>query len=145
MKLEDIFKEWGCDCKVDDVALDKESLKIPTLHNKYLKMYTSENLNLKRMMHQYKEMERDKFEYYSGKMCEEDLAERGWDQFDHKLLKQDIPRYLDSDPILIEMLLKIDYQKEKVEAIKSILSSINSRSFHIGNAIKWQQFLNGIN
>lgn len=145
MKLEDIFKEWGCDCKVDDVALDKESLKIPTLHNKYLKMYTSENLNLKRMMHQYKEMERDKFEYYSGKMCEEDLAERGWDQFDHKLLKQDIPRYLDSDPILIEMLLKIDYQKEKVEAIKSILSSINSRSFNIGNAIKWQQFLNGIN
>lgn len=145
MKLEDIFKEWGCDCKVDDVALDKESLKIPTLHNKYLKMYTSENLNLKRMMHQYKEMERDKFEYYSGKMCEEDLAERGWDQFDHKLLKQDIPRYLDSDPILIELLLKIDYQKEKVEAIKSILSSINSRSFNIGNAIKWQQFLNGIN
>lgn len=145
MKLEDIFKEWGCDCKVDDVALDKESLKIPTLHNKYLKMYTSENLNLKRMMHQYKEMERDKFEYYSGKMCEEDLTERGWDQFDHKLLKQDIPRYLDSDPILIELLLKIDYQKEKVEAIKSILSSINSRSFNIGNAIKWQQFLNGIN
>ena len=145
MKLEDILKEWGHDCNIDTIALDKESLKIPILHNKYLKMYTSENLHLKRMSHEYKEMERDKFEYYSGKMCQEDLAERGWDQFDHKLLKQDIPRYLGSDSDLIVMLLKIDYQKEKVETVKSIISSINGRSYHISNAIKWQQFLNGIN
>ena len=97
------------------------------------------------MMHDFKEVERNKFEYYSGKMCEEELAEHGWEQFDHKLLKQDIPRYLESDSELITMLLKIDYQKEKVEAVKSILSNINGRSFNISNAIKWQQFLNGIN
>ena len=145
MKLEDIIKEWSQDCKIDTIALDKESLRIPTLHNKYLKIYTSENLLLRKMTHNFKEMERDKFEYYSGKMCEEDLKERNWDQFDHKLLKQDIPRYLDSDSDLIKLLLKIDYQKEKVETVKSILSSINSRSFNISNAIKWQQFLNGIN
>ena len=60
-------------------------------------------------------------------------------------LKQDIPRYLESDSDLIKMLLKIDYQKEKVETVKSIISSINGRSYHISNAIKWQQFLNGIN
>ena len=145
MKLEDIMGEWEKDSKLDTVELDKESLKIPTLHNKYLKIYTNENLLLKKMNHDFKEMERDKFEYYSGKMCQEDLEERGWDQFDHKLLKQDIPRYLDSDSGLIKMLLRIDYQKEKVETVKSIMTSINGRSFHISNAIKWQQFLNGIN
>ena len=102
MKLEDIIKEWSQDCKIDTIALDKESLRIPTLHNKYLKIYTSENLLLRKMTHNFKEMERDKFEYYSGKMCEEDLKERNWDQFDHKLLKQDIPRYLDSDSDLIK-------------------------------------------
>jgi len=78
-------------------------------------------------------------------MCQEDLTERGWSQFDHKLLKQDIPRYLESDRELITILLKIDYQREKVETVKSIMSSINGRSFNINNAIKWQQFLNGIN
>jgi hypothetical protein len=145
MKLEDILSEWTKDSKIDNTELDKESLKIPALHNKYLKMYTSENLKLKRMMHDFKDLERDKFEYYSGKMCQEDLAERGWSQFDHKLLKQDIPRYLESDRELITILLKIDYQREKVETIKSIMSSINGRSFNISNAIKWQQFLNGIN
>ena len=145
MKLEEILESWAKDSKIDNTELDKESLKIPSLHNKYLKMYTGENLLRKKMVHDFKEMERDKFEYYSGKLCEEDLKEHGWEQFDHKLLKQDIPRYLESDPELIKMLLRIDYQKEKVEAIKSILSSINGRSFNISNAIKWQQFLNGIN
>ena len=78
-------------------------------------------------------------------MCQEDLNERGWDQFDHKLLKQDIPRYLESDRELITILLKIDYQRDKGDTVKAILSNINGRSFNIGNAIKWQQFLNGIN
>ena len=108
-------------------------------------MYTVENLHLKRLTHDFKEMERNKFEYYSGKMSVEDLKEREWEQFDHKLLKQDIPRYLESDRELITMLLKIDYQKEKVETLKSIMSSINGRSFYINNAITWQKFLNGIN
>ena len=145
MKLEEILALWEKDSKVDTIELDKESLKIPSLHNKYLKIYTSENLQLKRMTHDFKEMERNKFEYYSGKMSREDLKEREWDQFDHKLLKQDIPRYLESDRELIKMLLKIDYQKEKVETVKSIMTSINGRSFYINNAITWQKFLNGIN
>jgi hypothetical protein len=145
LKLEEILALWETDSKVDAIELDKESLKIPSLHNKYLKIYTNENLLLKKMAHDFKEMERNKFEYYSGKMCEEDLDDQGWEPFDHKLLKQDIPRYLESDADLIKMLLKIDYQKEKVETVKSIMSSINGRSFYINNAITWQKFLNGIN
>ena len=145
LKLEEILALWETDSKVDTIELDKESLKIPSLHNKYLKIYTSENLLLKKMTHDFKEMERNKFEYYSGKLSEEDLKDRGWDQFDHKLLKQDIPRYLESDRELIKFLLRIDYQKEKVETVKSIMSSINGRSFYINNAITWQKFLNGIN
>ena len=145
LTLKEILALWETDSKVDTIELDKESLKIPSLHNKYLKIYASENLQLKKMNHDFKEMERDKFEYYSGKMSGEDLKDRGWDQFDHKLLKQDIPRYLESDRELIKLLLKIDYQKEKVETVKSIMTNINGRSFYINNAITWQKFLNGIN
>jgi len=145
LKLESILALWEQDSKVDRLELDKESLKIPSLHNKYLKIYSTENLQLKKMVHELKELERNKFEYYSGKLSEEELEDFGWEQFDHKLLKQDIPRYLESDADIINLLLKIDYQKEKVEAVKSIMSNINGRSFNIGNAIKWQQFLNGIN
>ncbi len=144
MKLDEIESEWTTDCKIDDTELDTESLKIPQLHNKYLKIYNQENLTYKKLSYQYKELEKVKYEYYSGKMCQEDLDEQGWEQFDHKLLKQDVPRYLESDSQLIAILMKMDLQKEKVEFLKSIISSINSRNWQINNAIKWRQFINGI-
>ena len=106
MKLEDIMNEGEKDSKLDIIDLHLESLNTPTLHSKYLKIHSDENMRLKGLTYTFKEMERHKFEYYSGKMCQEDLEERGWDQFDHKLLKQDIPRYLDSDPDLNKILIK---------------------------------------
>ena len=132
MKLEDIMGEWEKDSKLDTVELDKESLKIPTLHNKYLKIYTNENLLLKKMNHDFKEMERDKFEYYSGKMDEDNLEERGWEPFQYKLLKQDVPRYIAGDKDIISALLTIAEQQEKVDCLREIINkSINTRSFNI--------------
>ena len=145
LNLEEIFALWAQDSKLDETELDRESLKIPALHNKYLKIYTNANLQHKQMTYNLKELERNKFEYYTGKMCEEDLKEQGWEQFDHKLLRQDIPRYLESDLDMVNLLLKIDVQKEKVETLRSILTNINNRSFYINNAITWKKFLNGLN
>ena len=146
MKLEEIQSEWSKDCKLDKTELSSESLNIPVLHNKYLKILVPENLLLTKLKLHHQALERDKFEYYAGKMCEEDIEERGWEPFPHKLLKQDIPRYIAGDKEIIAALLKIAEQEEKVDCIKEILNkSINTRSFNIGNAIKWEQFLNGIN
>ena len=144
MILEEIEDAWSKDCKIDDTELDIEARKIPQLHNKYLKMFNRENLLLRKMNYDYKVLEKDKFEYYAGKMDESELESRGWEQFDHRLLKQDIPRYIEGDADLIKRLLKIDYQKEKVDFLKSIISNINGRNFIITNAIKWRQFINGI-
>ena len=144
MKLEEIEESWGKDCKIDDTELDAESIKIPQIHNKYLKLYNQENLILRKLKYQYKELERSKHEYYGGKMDETELERLGWKQFDHRLLRQDISRYLESDKDLIDLLIKTDYHQTKVDYIKAIISSINGRSFHISNAIKWRQFINGL-
>jgi hypothetical protein len=77
-------------------------------------------------------------------MDQGELEDREWKQFDHRLLKQDLPRYIEGDADLIAMLIKIDYQQEKVNYLKAIIASINNRSFNINNAIKWRQFINGI-
>ena len=96
------------------------------------------------MKYSHKQLERDKFEYYSGKMDQSELEDRDWKQFDHRLLKQDVPRYMESDVDLINVLIKLDQQQSKVDYLKAIISSINNRSFNINNAIKWRQFINGI-
>lgn len=144
MKLEEILDTWKKDAKIDDAALDRESLRVPELHHKYLKIYVSENLLFKKMTSDHSILVLSKQEYYSGKMCQEDLDAKGWAPFPHRVIKQDIPPYIDADSDIIQSRLKLDYQKEKIETLKSILSTINNRSFHITNAIKWNQFLSGV-
>lgn len=143
--IEAIHGLWDTDSKIDDLELDLESLKIPQLHSKYMKIMNDENRILNRMVFTHKMLEKDKHEYYSGKMCEEDLEERNWKPLTLKILKGDVPKYVDGDSDVIQNLVMISDQREKVALLNSILGTINNRSFQITNAIKWKQFINGIN
>ena len=43
MDIDEIHDLWSVDCKIDDLELDQESLKIPQLHSKYMRIITEEN------------------------------------------------------------------------------------------------------
>ena len=108
-----------------------------------MRIITEENSILSKLMYAHKMMERDKFEYYTGKMCNEDLQERGWEPLNLKIMKNDVPRYIESDKEIIRHLMKISDYREKVGLLKTIIDSVNSRSFIITNAIKWKKFISG--
>ena len=144
MDIEEIQSLWSADSKIDDLELDLESLRIPQLHSKYMNILNAENRVLYRMTQTQKMLERDKLEYYLGKMCEEDLEERGWEPLSLKVLRADVPKYIEADKDVVRHLIQIADQKEKVTQLRSIIESINSRSFIINNAIRWKQFTNGM-
>ena len=77
-------------------------------------------------------------------MSEEDLNEREWDPFPLKVLKSDIDKYIESDTDIIKHNYKIEYQKEKIDFLDSVIRSINNRGFQIKNAIDWEKFKVGI-
>ena len=134
MDFDKIIEEWKHDCPIDDTTLDKESVKIPTLHGKYLELHSREKIFLNYLEVEYKKLYREKWEYYSGK------AEK---PFQLKLLKTDLHIYLDSDDKLCELKEKIDTQKQKVSYVESVIKSLETRSFHITNAINWRKFTAG--
>lgn len=134
MDFDKIIEEWKQDCPIDDTTLDKESVKIPTLHGKYLELHSREKIFLNYLGVEYKKLYRERWEYYSGK------AEK---PFQLKLLKTDLHIYLDSDDKLCELKEKIDTQKQKVSYVESVIKSLETRSFHITNAINWRKFTAG--
>ena len=144
MDIEEIQSLWSTDSKIDDLELDLASLRIPQLHSKYMNILNAENRVLYRMTQTQKMLERDKLEYYLGKMCEEDLEERGWEPLSLKVLRADVPKYIEADKDVVRHLIQIADQKEKVTLLRSIIESVNSRSFIINNAIRWKQFTNGM-
>ena len=138
--LDDYFDLWAEDSKIDRTELGEESIKIPQLHHKYYKMYSLERLNLVKLQEEMKILKKDKIEYYTGTMAEEDLKERGWEPNPLRILKSDIPIHMEADKDFVDLNLKIAYNKEKVEFLEAVVKTLNLRSYQINNAINWEKF-----
>ena len=63
--------------------------------------------------------------------------------FDHKVLRQDVDKYMDADEDLIRLISKVDYYQVMISYLDSILKTINNRTFQIKNAVEWQKFIRG--
>ncbi len=145
MKLEDIQELWSSDSVIDDTELDAESIKIPEIHNKYLKIFSDEKLRLVRLDSKSKELRRLKWLYYTGKLDEQTLKNLEWDVFDLDVKKNrhDLEMFLESDRDIIELNDKIEYQKEKINYLETIIKSLSTRGFLIKNSIEWKKFIMG--
>jgi hypothetical protein len=144
MTLEQIQELWSKDAPVDRTELGDEAIKIPQLHSKYFKIYSTERLILKKMELESKQMWKDLWSYYQGHMDYEDLTERGWDQINTIILKADLNIHIDSNKDWINNNLKLAYQREKVDFLEAIIKSLNNRGFNINAAISWEKFKVGI-
>ena len=144
MNLDDYYNAWAEDSKIDRTELGEESIRIPQLHHKYYRFYSAERMKLVKLQEEYKVLKKDKHDYLSGIMAEEDLNERGWEPNPLRILKTDIPMYIESDKDIVNHNLKIAYAKEKVEFLESIVKSLNVRGYQIKTAVDWEKFKVGI-
>ena len=140
MTLDELQKQAEKDLKIDDVELGDESLKTANLHQKYLNIYN--NFRQLQLMSdaQYRILYRKKWEYYGGKADPQIYRDN---PFDHKILKQDIHIYLESDEELIKAKQKTEYNKICMDSCEKILKQIQSRGWDIKNAIEWRKFVDG--
>ena len=144
MTFEELQAQIEKDLSFDETQLDTESLRIPQLHNKYLKHLYSEKLTIKKLRNDMGELLRLKHEYYTGKMDEAALKERGWEPFQLRVLRNDIDMYLDADKDVIKLRGRIQLQEERVDYIEAIVKGIANRGWVIRNAIDWKKFLGGV-
>lgn len=142
MDIEELQNEIEKDFKIDDALLDIESLKTPQLHSKYMKHYTKFNLLYKKTEADYKIKLREKWEYYSGKADAKVYKEK---PFSLKVLKQDLPMYIESDEEIIRLSQKMEYLKTILDLLDRSIKMLGNRGFQIKNAIDWRKFLEGSN
>lgn len=144
MKLDEIQLMWERDSQIDRTELGEESLRIPQLHAKYLKVFSQERLTLRKMEGDYKRLYRDKFEWYNGTIAQELLNDYGWEPNPLKILRTDIPMHLEADQELHNAGLRIEMQKEKVDVVEAIIKSLTTRGYNIKSAIEWEKFKMGV-
>jgi hypothetical protein len=140
--LDQILKHWESDSVIDQTEPGKELIRIPILHNKYLTILTKHKFASKKANYDYLRMKKTKWEYYTGKMSQEELEEHGWEPFRYTL-KSDISTYLESDNDMIKLLEKKVYHDECVSVIEAIMSELKSRTFQLRDFIQWERFIGG--
>jgi hypothetical protein len=143
MTIEEIYELWAKDSEIDQTNISGESANIPKLHNKYFKMYVDEGLRLKKQKADYKMLVKLKGEYYRGELDITELQQYGWEPQPLKILKTDIPTYIDADKDVINLSLKIGMQQEKVSYLESIIKMISNRGFQLKTIVDWERFRTG--
>jgi hypothetical protein len=140
--LEQILKYWETDSNMDQTEPSKELLRIPILHSKYLNILTKHKIASKKAHFDYLRMRKIKWEYFTGKMSQEELEEYGWEPFQFAL-KSDINTYLEADGDLIKLLEKKVYHEEAISVVESIMSELKQRTWQLRDFISWEKFVNG--
>ena len=144
MKIDDVVEMWKKDCKIDETELSLESLNVPSLHAKYLKIYSNEKLKLRSLNLKKKDLKVRLSDYYKGDLNNpEDLKDIGREPWPKKVLKQDIIEYVDCDTDMISLNTKVAYQEELVDVLTEIIKGINGRGYVIKNSIDFLKFTMG--
>jgi hypothetical protein len=143
MTLEEIYESWAKDGEIDQHNISNESANIPKLHNKYFQIYMQEGLKLKKLKADYKAFFKLKTEYYKGELDMEEMREYGWEPLPLKILRQDIPTYVDADQDIINKSLRIGYQESMVDYLESIIKQITNRGFQLKTIVDWERFRTG--
>ncbi len=140
MKLNEIIEMWEKDNDITPSKIGKISLETPKVTSKYLKILADERHLLNKMTEKQNILVRKKREYYLGQASAEDYKEK---PFNLKLLKNDVPLYINSDDEIIKLNLQISQQNEKVEFLKSIITILNNRKWEIKNYLDHMKFMYG--
>ena len=138
MELEKIMLMWEEDAHNDDKDLDNESLNKTKVHQKYLDIYSKEKRKMSDLETHWKVLFQQRWEVViskNGKAPDHNI----------RVSKTELERhYVGADEVLQKAEKIMNEQKSKVEYLKSVLSMIENRSFHINNAINWRKFVAGL-
>lgn len=144
MKLETIFAEWDKDSNIDMTEIGEETLKISKLHHKYFQILSHERMQYKKLEAELKQLKLEKYEFYTQGPTKETL-DKGWKLPPvGKILRTDVNSYLEADPDIVSISLRIGLQLEKIELLESIIKTIINRGYNLKLVLDWEKFKMGV-
>jgi len=141
-KLDELLQAWANDSIIDRTEPGKALIEIPKLHSKYLNILSHHRLQAKDAEFKYNRMKKLKWEYYTGKLDDDDLKRHGWEPFPFTL-KADISYYLESDEDINKYLASKLLHEEIVDVCNAILKELNNRAWELKSFIDWERFIQG--
>jgi hypothetical protein len=142
-QLDELLEMWRKDAEIDRTEPGKALLDIPKLHSKYLNILSKHRMLSKEAEFKYNKMKRLKWEYYTGKLDDDQLKKYGWEPFQF-VLKSEITTYLESDEDINKWIANKAIHDEIVDTCQAIMKELHSRTFQLKEFITWERFIQGV-
>ena len=142
-QLDELLEMWRKDAEIDRTEPGKALLDIPKLHSKYLNILSKHRMLSKEAEFKYNKMKRLKWEYYTGKLDDDQLKKYGWEPFQF-VLKSEITTYLESDEDINKWIANKAIPDEIVDTCQAIMKELHSRTFQLKEFITWERFIQGV-
>jgi hypothetical protein len=141
-QLDELLEMWRKDAEIDRTEPGKALLDIPKLHSKYLNILSKHRMLSKEAEFKYNKMKRLKWEYYTGKLDDDQLKKYGWEPFQF-VLKSEITTYLESDEDINKWIAHKAIHDEIVDTCQAIMKELNNRTWELKSFIDWEKFIQG--
>ena len=125
---------------IDHNKLDAEALNIAPLYSKWICIMAVESRELRRLQIAHDKRTLERTNYYMGKADDEVYKQ---EPLNHKVLKQDLPTWLNADDKYNETKSALNDQVIKITMIETFMKELAQRSFNIKNSIEYQKFKAG--
>lgn len=143
MTLDALHAEWDTDQQLDLAQPDKALRDVPFLHGKWWRIYSTERQRYAALKQERGALYHDKFEWYVGRLPEEDRLRRNWPPQPLRIVRGDVDRFLSTDAELVPLDARIEMQEIKLKFIEDVIKSINNRGFLLKTHVEWLRFSNG--
>lgn len=142
--LEDALKEWKEDSVIDDARLNKELLRTPMIHAKYVEYLVFFKAKLASAEKKYNRMAWVKRKYFRGEMEKHELDQNGWSQWQGlKPSSSELNQLLEMDKEMNDLAEQVAGYKTAVSAIEYIMKQIQSRDYTLKTIFEYMKYVGG--
>lgn len=140
MKLEELYQEVKADLELDKFDISNSSYDNMMLQGKYLQILAEEKMALESIRAYYNLTYKHKYDYYLGRAPAEEYKKK---PFGVKVLKSEVNVYLEGDEELVNLKMRVEKAKVKVQFLEGVVKAITSRTWEIKNIIEWKKYMSG--
>lgn len=139
--FEDIEKVIEEKLIIDGNDLDGEAIRNQKIFTEINRIYVHKSRKLGELTDQLAKVEHNRYRHYNGKLSAEHYKK---DPITEAILKQDIPSYMNIDPLVVEMRNLVKECERVVKYVEDAKKSLHSRGFDVKNAIDYRKLMLGL-
>ena len=142
--IDEMLECWKQDNHIDETQLNRELIRTPIIHAKYLEYFMYFKTKLAQAEKKYNKLAYIRKKYYRGELTKQDLDHYGWEQYQGlKMSNSEFNQQMDIDPVLLDLKEIVDGYKSAVSVVEYIMKQIHQRDYSLKSIIDYNKFLNG--